>query len=224
VSAALRTLAVCAPVAVIAPAALAQTQQHGALAVDIPAQPLAAALAKFARQTGLQVVYVSGVVRDQQSHAISAGLSTEEALAQLLEGTGLRFEYLTAHSVRILPAAVTPAPLAPAPSELPAVIVTANRREENLQEVPITVQVLTGETLAALNARTFDDFLNYLPGITAHGVGPGQSNIYIRGLAMATAAIQSAGVTGTFPNVAVYLDEQSAELPYRNLDVYTADL
>ena len=223
-SAALRTLAVCAPVAVIAPAALAQTQQHGALAVDIPAQPLAAALAKFARQTGLQVVYVSGVVRDQQSHAISAGLSTEEALAQLLEGTGLRFEYLTAHSVRILPAAVTPAPLAPAPSELPAVIVTANRREENLQEVPITVQVLTGETLAALNARTFDDFLNYLPGITAHGVGPGQSNIYIRGLAMATAAIQSAGVTGTFPNVAVYLDEQSAELPYRNLDVYTADL
>jgi hypothetical protein len=138
VSGALRALAVCAPVAVIAPAAVAQSHQQRAVTVDIPAQPLAEALAKFARQTGLQVVYVSGVVRNQQSHAISAGLSSEEALARLLEGTGLRFEYLTAHSVRILPAAVIPAPPAPEPSELPAVIVTANRREENLQEVPIS--------------------------------------------------------------------------------------
>ena len=61
-------------------------------------------------------------------------------------------------------------------------IVTANRREENLQNVPITIQVLTGETLAKLNATTFDDFVKYLPGVTAHGVGPGQNNIYVRGL------------------------------------------
>jgi iron complex outermembrane recepter protein len=36
--------------------------------------------------------------------------------------------------------------------------------------------------------------------------------------------IQSSGVIGSFPNVAVYLDEQSAQLPNRNLDIYAADL
>jgi outer membrane receptor protein involved in Fe transport len=104
------------------------------------------------------------------------------------------------------------------------VIVTANRREENLQDVPMTIQVLTGATLAKLNATTLDDFAKYLPGVTAHGVGPGQNNIYVRGLGTAASGIQGAGVGGTFPNVAVYLDEQSAQLPSRNLDIYAADL
>jgi outer membrane receptor protein involved in Fe transport len=146
----------------------------------------------------------------------------------MLEGTGLKFEYLTARSIRIL-AAVAGPPQAtttntPAGDELQEVIVTANRREENLQYVPMTIQVLTGATLAKLNATTFDDFVNYLPGVTAHGVGPGQNNIYVRGLATATGGIQSSGLNGPFPNVAVYLDEQSVQLPNRNLDIYAADL
>jgi len=223
VSAALRAVSICTPAGLVTPVALAQSPQQAVLSVDIPAQPLTEALAKFSRETGLQLVYVSEVVQDQKSHPASAGLSADQALAQLLQGTGLRFEYLTPHSIRILAAPAVSSPQ-PAEIEVQQVIVTANRREENLQEVPFTVQVLTGETLAALNARTFDDFLNYLPGITAHGVGPGQSNIYIRGLATTVTGIQGSGVTGTFPNVSVYLDEQSVQLPSRNLDVYTADL
>jgi iron complex outermembrane recepter protein len=113
---------------------------------------------------------------------------------------------------------------APAPDELREVIVTANRREEDPQDVPITLQVLTGDVLAKLNATTFDDFVSYLPGVTAHGVGPGQNNIYVRGLATTAYGIQLSGFGGIFPNVAVYLDEQSAQLPDRNLDIYAADL
>ena len=79
------------------------------LGADIPAQPLAQALAVFVRQTGLHVVYVSRVVRDRNSHAVPAGLSPNQALRQLLQDTGLRFEYLTAHSVRILADAPRPA-------------------------------------------------------------------------------------------------------------------
>src|SRR5205807_3869880 len=74
------------------------------------------------------------------------------------------------------------------------------------------------------NVTTFDDFVAYLPGVTAHGAGPGQNNIYVRGLATSTGGVASAGVIGSFPNVAVYLDEQSAQLPNRNLDIYAADL
>jgi iron complex outermembrane recepter protein len=225
----LRALSICAPVAIFdAPATLAQAFEPKALTVDIPAQPLAQALAAFGRQTGLRFVYVSGVVRDQRSHAVSAGLGAHEALTRMLEGTGVNFEYLTPRSVRILVEEVGP-PRQPttkisAGDELQEVIVTANRREEDLQTVPITIQVLTGETLAKLNTTTFDDFVKYLPGVIAHGVGPGQNTIYVRGLGATMGGMQSSGAIGTFPNVAVYLDEQSAQLPNRNLDVYAADL
>jgi iron complex outermembrane receptor protein len=224
----LRALSICAPVALLAPATLAQTFEPKALTADIPAGPLAQALAALARQTGLQLVYVSGVMRDQRSHAVSSGLSANEALARILEGTGLKFEYLTARSIRIVTAMVGPTrettTKAAAGEELQEVTVTANRREENLQDVPMTIQVLTGATLTSLNASTFDDFVKYLPGVTAHGVGPGQNDIYVRGLGTAASGIQGSGFVGTFPNVAVYLDEQSAQLPNRNLDVYATDL
>ncbi len=107
---------------------------------------------------------------------------------------------LTAHSIRILAAVIGPpreSPLKiPSGDELQEVIVTANRREENLQDVPMTIQVLTGETLAKLNATTFDDFVKYLPAVTAHGVGPGQNNIYVRGLGT---SVRDTGVCGYLP-------------------------
>jgi iron complex outermembrane recepter protein len=225
----LRALSICTPAAFLnVSTALAQPLEPRALAADIPAEPLAQALEGFARQTGLQLVYLSGVLRDQRSHAVSAGLGADEALARMLEGTALKFEYLTPRSIRILASVVGPPPEPPtathAGDELQQVTVTANRREENLQKVPITMQVLSGDTLAKLNATTFDDFVKYLPGVTAHGVGPGQNNIYVRGLATASFPIQGSGYVGSFPNVALYLDEQSAQLPNRNLDLYAADL
>jgi len=107
---------------------------------------------------------------------------------------------------------------------LQEVIVTAQRREESLQNVPITIQALTGDTLTKLNVTTFDDYVKYLPNVTSQGLGPGQNNIYMRGLSTAVGALQGSGVVGAFPNVAVYLDDQSAQLPGRNLDIYAADL
>jgi iron complex outermembrane recepter protein len=221
----LRALPRCAPLALLtAVPAPAATVDTAPLSADIPAQALPRALAEFAQQTGLQFVYVSGVVRTQKSHLAPAGVSAREGLERLLQGTGLQFEYLTAHSVRILAAPPAPRAALTAGEEPQEVIVTATRRREDLQDVPITIQVLTQETLARLNATTFDDFLNYLPGVTAHGVGPGQNNIYMRGLGTGDFSNQASGSNGAFPNVAIYLDEQSTQLPGRNLDVYTADL
>jgi iron complex outermembrane recepter protein len=227
VSEILGTFALSGPFALCdVPAAFAQEPASGVLSADIPAQPLPQALAAFAQQTGLQFVYVSRIVHNQKSHPVSAGLRAEEALSRLLQGTGLRFEYLTPHSIRILTS--TPPPRTTrkkaTDDEPDEIIVTANRREETLQNVPITIQVLTGATLARLNATTFDDFVSYLPGVTAHGVGPAQNNIYMRGLGTGEYPNQASGTNGSFPNVAVYLDEQSVQLPGRNLDIYAADL
>lgn len=112
----------------------------------------------------------------------------------------------------------------PGSGEIQAITVTAQRRTENLQNVPITIQALTAETLTQLNVQTFDDFVKYLPNVTAASNGPGQGNIYMRGLSTGGIGNQGSGVVGGFPNVAIYLDEQSGQVPGRNLDVYAADL
>jgi len=104
------------------------------------------------------------------------------------------------------------------------ITVTAQRRTENMQDVPITLQALTAETLTQLNVTTFDDFIKYLPNVTQASNGPGQSSITMRGLSVGAGGNQGSGSNGEIPNVAVYLDDQSVALPGRNLDVYAADL
>ncbi len=107
---------------------------------------------------------------------------------------------------------------------LAEVIVTAQRRVENVQDVPITIQALTSETLTQLNVQTFDEFIKYLPNVTQSSQGPAQGEIFMRGLSVGGGGNQGGGTTGAFPAVAIYLDEQSGQLPGRNLDVYAADL
>src|SRR5580658_9801738 len=50
--------------------------------------------------------------------------------------------------------------------EIQEVVVTATRRTENLQDVPIAITALTGETLQQLNVQTLDDYVKYLPGVS----------------------------------------------------------
>ncbi len=108
--------------------------------------------------------------------------------------------------------------------QIQEITVTAQRRTESMQNVPITIQALTAETLTQLNVQTFDDFIKYLPNVTAANAGPGQSSIFMRGLSTTEVGVQGSGSVGGFPSVAVYLDEQSGALPGRNLDIYAADL
>lgn len=105
------------------------------------------------------------------------------------------------------------------------VTVTAQRRVQKLQDVPISIQVLSGEALKRLNVENFDDLVKQLPNVTAGGFGPGQKDIYVRGLSIGgDQGGQGGGGVGSFPNVAVYLDDQSAQIPGRNLDIYAIDL
>ena len=111
-----------------------------------------------------------------------------------------------------------------ATAQIDEIIVTATKRSESTQDIPIAVAALGEQTLQELDVNVFTDYLLELPGITAGGSGPGQSTIYIRGLASTTPNLTTAGVAGLAPNVALYLDEQPLSQPGRNLDVYAADL
>ena len=104
------------------------------------------------------------------------------------------------------------------------IVVTATKRSENLQDVAVSINAIGEQALDELRVDTFEDYLEQLPNVTAGGGGPGQSTIYVRGLASTTPNLTTAGVAGLAPNVALYLDEQPLSQPGRNLDVYAADL
>src|SRR5580693_6240269 len=79
-------------------------------------------------------------------------------------------------------AAAQTAQTEPSAGKLEEVIVTATRRAENLQDVPIAITALTAETLTQLNVQTLDDFVRYLPNVSTASKGPGQNEVYMRGL------------------------------------------
>jgi outer membrane receptor protein involved in Fe transport len=107
---------------------------------------------------------------------------------------------------------------------LEEITVTAQRRSQSMQDVPISMQAFTGQALQQLNIQTFDDYIKYLPNVTSANNGPGQNEVFMRGLSAGSQASQGSSSTGLFPNVAIYLDNQSGQLPNRNLDIYAADL
>ncbi len=118
-----------------------------------------------------------------------------------------------------------PATEAEANSEaIQEIVVTAQRRSENIQDVPISIRAMTGETLSQLNVQTLDDYIKYLPNVTTANNGPGQNEVFMRGLSAGSQPSQGSASTGLWPNVAIYLDNQSGQLPNRNLDIYAADL
>ncbi|HWW20794.1 MAG TPA: TonB-dependent receptor plug domain-containing protein, partial [Steroidobacteraceae bacterium] len=104
------------------------------------------------------------------------------------------------------------------------VVVTAERRTQSIQDVPITIQAITGEALKTLSVDTLDDVIKYTPNVTLGTNGPGQADIYMRGLSAGSVGGQSTATFASFPNVAVYLDDQSLQFPARNADVYMVDM
>ncbi|MDB2344407.1 TonB-dependent receptor, partial [Porticoccaceae bacterium] len=108
------------------------------------------------------------------------------------------------------------APIALA-QQVEEVIVTATKRTESVQDIPMAISVLGGETLNDLNITDLEDYVTMLPNVSYITLGPGNGNVYIRG-------ISSGGESslGANPSVAVYLDDQpvTATGAYLNPHIY----
>lgn len=107
---------------------------------------------------------------------------------------------------------------------LEEVIVTATKRAENMQDVPIAISALGGDSLKELNVQTFDEYVQYLPNVVSAGIGPGAREVYIRGSASEQGSVTVSSAQGSAPGVALYLDEMPVSFGARNLDLYAADL
>lgn len=180
----------------------AHAQPDGTLPFDIAPQPLVQALTAFAQQTGLQLIYVSELVSDRLSKGAPAGMTTAEALARLLDGTGLRFQFLNARTVRLLlpEAARRPDRAGPpvrAVAQINAradgrllqaddVIVTATRREEELSKVAISVAAWTQSAMEQSGVKRLADIAALTPGVEFDffsDLGPWTTtNIAVRGV------------------------------------------
>ncbi len=100
------------------------------------------------------------------------------------------------------------------------IVVTAQKRSENLQDVPISIQALGTQRLDELNVSNFNDYTKLLPSISFQTAQPGVTNTYIRGVASGGDGNHS----GSLPSVGVYLDEQPVTTIGGTLDVHVYDV
>jgi iron complex outermembrane recepter protein len=120
--------------------------------------------------------------------------------------------------------AIPPLYAADAPSQeaggLQEVIVTAEKRTENLQDVPIAITAIGTEKLEQLNVQSFDDYVKYLPSVAYQTTGPGFARLFIRGVASG----DNGNHSGPLPSVGVYLDEQPVTTIQGSLDIHIYDI
>jgi iron complex outermembrane recepter protein len=110
---------------------------------------------------------------------------------------------------------------------LEEVVVTAQKRSENLQNVPISIEVLSGAQLEQLDVSGLDGYVKYSPSISySRGQGqggngqPGSSHIYMRGVVSGANENHS----GSQPSVGTYLDEQPVTTIDGTPDVHLYDI
>ena len=100
------------------------------------------------------------------------------------------------------------------------IVVTAQKREENLQDVPISIVALGTQRLDNLNVTNFEDYSQLLPSLSFQTVAPGITTVYMRGVASGGDGNHS----GSLPSVGVYLDEQPVTTIGGTLDVHVYDI
>jgi len=108
----------------------------------------------------------------------------------------------------------------PEPVGLAEVVVTAQKRSENLQDVPISIQALGTQKLEEMNVANFDDYVKMLPSVSFQSAGPSFEHTYMRGVASGGDGNHS----GSLPSVGMYLDEQPVTTIDGNLNVHIYDI
>lgn len=110
----------------------------------------------------------------------------------------------------------------PPANESTDIVVTAQKRSESLQNVPLSIQALGTQRLDELNVSNFTDYVQQLPSVSFQALGgtPGTNVVYMRGVASGGDGNHS----GSLPSVGVYLDEQPVTTIGGNLDVHVYDI
>jgi iron complex outermembrane receptor protein len=154
---------------------------------SIPAQSLQSALLVFSQQAGVQVVVANDVVKGINSPALEGEYSATAALARLLEGSGLTYRVTDERTIAIQPlgsadGAKSTATEDGGADQLEEIIVTAQKREEKLIDVPISIVALNSDELRKRKITSLDDLQMTVPGLAMQSTGTWQRRIVLRGI------------------------------------------
>lgn len=161
---------------------------------DIAAQPLSSALKAFSDTNNTQFIYTQESISRLQTLGVSGQLNNLEALEMLLKDTGIQYEYADENTIRLFFVEEKSPPLPPSvPIETSAlvleeILVTARKREESLQDIPVSVAVVSGQEIRSKNIQNLQDLSIQVPNFFVtesfvgdsmfiRGVGSGQNNL-----------------------------------------------
>ncbi len=100
------------------------------------------------------------------------------------------------------------------------IVVTAEKRSENIQKVPMSITAIDTRRLTELNVTNFQDYAKFIPSLTFQTFAPGATTIYMRGVADGGDANHS----GPLPSVGAYLDELPITTIGGTLDIHIYDI
>jgi len=104
------------------------------------------------------------------------------------------------------------------------IIITATKREENVQNVPINVIAIGTRRLDQLDVSNFEDYTKQLPSVSFLTTQPGVTTVYMRGVSSAGGTNAEGNHSGPLPQVGTYLDEQPVTTIGGTLDVHIYDV
>jgi iron complex outermembrane receptor protein len=196
---------------------IADAQESAAIRMHIAATSLTEAINQWAEQTGYNVVWTEDVSASTVVPQLDGVFTPRRALEHLLKNTHLQVEFRDVHTAVISRvesraalgktplirlADLTPnlrlAALAADSATLDEVLVTAEKRQERLQDVPVPVTVLDAATLTENNQNRIQDYFATVPGLTlTTGTlsGGGTQTLAIRGVISTAASNPTVGVT-----------------------------
>src|SRR3984893_6820454 len=104
-------------------------------------------------------------------------------------------------------------------SALQEIVVTARKRQENLQDVPLSIDVFTKKDMQNLGITSFDDYAQKVPSISFISVGPGTQVFVMRGA--------SDGSNPNYPNTSstgFFVDDMSMSYTGAQPDLHLYDI
>jgi len=106
--------------------------------------------------------------------------------------------------------------------QLEEVVVTAQKRVEDVQKVPISIHVLNSEALENLHVTDFSSFAQYIPSLSYRSWGPGQTAFFFRGISATEGTTQLHA--GYLPSTGMYVDDIPVTTIGGNLDIHIYDI
>lgn len=106
-------------------------------------------------------------------------------------------------------------------AQLEEVLVTATKREASIQDLPFSVNAQSEQEIQRQNATSLEDLSRNVAGLTIQNLGPGQSQVAIRGVSAGQIVRDQPGVK---EQVGVYLDESVISLSLFTPDIDLYDL